>query len=103
LKLWLDDVRPAPEGWIWVRTAWDAIEQLSRGSVVEVSLDHDLGGPENGTGQHVASWIEAEAFHARIKPVVWKIHSANPIGAERMRIALERADSYWRSRQVSGP
>jgi hypothetical protein len=99
MKLWLDDLRPAPEEWFWVRTAWDAIERLSRGGVTEVSLDHDLGGPENGTGQYVASWIEAEAFHGRLAPLIWRVHSANPLGAERMRAALERAEASWRARR----
>lgn len=98
MKLWLDDIRPAPEGWFWVKTAWDAIEQLSRGGVTEVSLDHDLGDDENGTGQFVATWIEAEAYHGRFARIGWRVHSANPIGAERMRMALERAEEYWATR-----
>lgn len=95
MKLWLDDLRPAPEGWVWVKTAWDAIEVLGRGGVAEVSLDHDLGGDEHGTGQMVASWIEAEAYHGRLARLAWRIHSMNPIGAERMKLALERADGFW--------
>lgn len=43
MKLWLDDVRPAPEGWVHVRTAEEAREKLLAGGVVECSLDHDLG------------------------------------------------------------
>ena len=30
MKLWLDDLRPAPEGYIWVKTVYDAIEQICR-------------------------------------------------------------------------
>lgn len=95
MKLWLDDLRPAPEGWHWVKTAWDAIEMLGRGGVLEVSLDHDLGEPEHGTGYDVAKFVEAEAFHGRLARFAWRVHSANPTGAERMTIALERADGYW--------
>lgn len=43
LKIWLDDMRPAPDGWRWVRTVEEAIELMSSGEVVEASLDHDLG------------------------------------------------------------
>lgn len=42
-RLWLDDERPAPAGWVHVRTASTAIELLAAGGVTEVSLDHDLG------------------------------------------------------------
>lgn len=94
-KLWLDDLRPAPPGWLWVKTAWEAMEFLGRGGVVEISLDHDLGGDENGNGYHVANWIEAEAYHGRIKRIAWRIHSANPIGSERMQRAFERAEASW--------
>lgn len=101
MKLWLDDIRPAPEGWTWVKTAWDAIALLEKGGVEAVSLDHDLGDAENGTGQFVAGWIEAEAYHGRIGRIAWRVHSANPIGAERMKIALERAETYWSERRAT--
>ncbi|MBX3472505.1 MAG: hypothetical protein KF878_37105 [Planctomycetes bacterium] len=95
LRLWLDDLRPPPPGWTWVTTAWDAITGLASGDVVEVSLDHDLGPPEAGTGDDVARWIEAEAHHGRLPRLRWAVHSANPIGAARMTVALERAERAW--------
>lgn len=95
MQLWLDDLRPAPPGWTWVTTAWDAIDALRAGGVVAVSLDHDLGPSDAGTGHDVACWIEAEAHHGRLTRLVWSIHSANPIGAERMARALAKADTCW--------
>ena len=95
IRLWLDDVRPVPDGWEWVKTAWDAIDVLSAGGVVEVSLDHDLGPPEAGSGYDVARWIESEAYHGRLARLRWAVHSANPIGRERMTRALEKADTCW--------
>lgn len=50
IKLWLDDVRPAPTNtfWVWVKDADEAITFLrpclSEGKTIEVAqLDHDLG------------------------------------------------------------
>lgn len=43
MKLWLDDVRPAPEGWTWVKTVDEARARLVAGGVDHLSLDHDLG------------------------------------------------------------
>jgi hypothetical protein len=43
VKVWLDDQRAAPEGWVHVRTPEEAIRLLRRGEVEELSLDHDLG------------------------------------------------------------
>lgn len=47
MKLWLDDERPAPEGWIWVKTGQEAIAILddlgsATGELTHMSFDHDL-------------------------------------------------------------
>lgn len=61
IRLWLDDDlvdRAAPEGWVHVTTAWQAIEALETGRVVELSLDHDLGDDERyGRGTDVVDFI----------------------------------------------
>jgi hypothetical protein len=96
MKLWLDDLRPAPDGWTWVTTAPAAIERLGAGGVLEVSLDHDLGeDPAAGSGYDVAMFIEEAAFHGRLGRVAWAIHSANPVGRQRMTRALENAERWW--------
>jgi hypothetical protein len=88
MRLFLDDVRKAPSGWIPVRTAVDAIRLLETGMVHVISLDHDLGTKE--TGYDVACWIEAKVmldpnFHTpRIE-----VHSANPVGAARIRACID--------------
>lgn len=43
MKLWHDDVRPAPEGWVWVKNNDDAKIILASNAVTHISLDHDLG------------------------------------------------------------
>jgi hypothetical protein len=43
VRVWLDDVRKAPEGWVHVKTPEEAIDLLRSGEVEEISLDHDLG------------------------------------------------------------
>jgi hypothetical protein len=96
MKLWLDDIRLPPSNeWIWVKRSVDAIEILSGGFVSEVSLDHDLG--VDDTGYTVAVWIEKAAYMAKIPKLVWHVHSANPVGALRIAIAMKNADSYWDS------
>lgn len=42
MRIFLDDERITPEG--WVRTYWpDEVIALGQGEVTHVSLDHDLG------------------------------------------------------------
>jgi hypothetical protein len=68
---------------------------LSSGEVNEVSLDHDLGDAAAGTGYDVACFIEARAFDGTLPRIAWQVHSANPVGADRMVLALRQADAFW--------
>ena len=49
MRVFLDDERATPPG--WVRTYWpdEVITLLKTGDVVELSLDHDLGDYLRGT------------------------------------------------------
>ena len=42
MKLYLDDEREAPEGWVRVRRPGEAIRLLKTGAVTDLSLDRDL-------------------------------------------------------------
>jgi len=101
MRLWLDDIRPAPPGFdVHVKTAPDAIRLLKSGKVSEVSLDHDLGegatqGTDVGTGYDVAVWIERQAFDNKLQRLKWNVHSANPVGRMKMERALQNADKFW--------
>lgn len=96
MKIFLDDVRPCPDGYdAHVKTAQGAIDLIKNGNVSLISLDHDLGPDEAGTGYDVALFIEEAAYRKTIKPLHWQIHSANPVGIQNMRKALENADRYW--------
>lgn len=101
MRLWLDDIRPAPPGFdVHVKTAPDAIRFLESGKIAEVSLDHDLGegadlGTDVGTGYDVAVWIEQKAHDATLPRIAWNVHSANPVGRRKMEVALQNADRFW--------
>lgn len=111
MKLWLDDVRPCPVGWTWVKTADDCTKKLSEGhkdptfAVEELSLDHDLSvehylagestgymgedtysGCREKTGYDVCLWM---AEHDIWPPLI-RIHSASPVGRERMKGVIVR-------------
>jgi len=112
LKLWLDDVRPAPAGWLHIYTIEDAKGYLEAGIVEEASLDHDLGACESclngrtseqwlndhdwesmpncthfGTGYDLVCWMEATGYWPKSKPIV---HSANPVGRAKMQAAINK-------------
>ena len=102
IRLYLDDERTTPAGWVRVYTAPEAIRMLEAGDVAEISLDHDLGDlkadPTLGTGYDVACWIEEHAYDGSCPKLTWGIHSANPPGRINMTAALNNADRFWSQR-----
>lgn len=96
VNIWLDDERPMPEGFhIHARTAEEAMDAIKGGGVSVVSLDHDLGDEPNGTGYDVAKFVEEGAFLGTVPPMEVRVHSANPVGAGRIRMCIENANRYW--------
>lgn len=95
--IWLDDLREAPVGFTWVKTAADCIHLLERlhvqGIQVSVlSLDHDLGEPLRETGYDVVCWMEfIQATDATyIPPTTIQVHSANPVGRAKMLAGIAK-------------
>ena len=88
LKVYLDDERQTPDG--WVRTYWpeEVIELLKTGNVEEISLDHDLGDDEHGTGYDVVLWVEEQVFLNGFVPPKMKVHSANSSAREKMESGI---------------
>jgi hypothetical protein len=101
IKLWLDDIREMPKGFdYWARTAQDAIRVIKSGEVSYISFDHDLGpldadNRNKNNGYEVAKYIEMLAYNKAVKPIVWEIHSQNPVGRERIEVAMMYAMLYW--------
>lgn len=93
MKLWVDDERVSPNGWVWAKTYKEAIDWLNTGDVDALSLDHDLG--EGMTGYDVAKWIEEMASSGAIDSMVWRVHSANPVGKQNIEAAMRSADNFW--------
>ena len=87
MRVFLDDVRPAPEGWTLVRWPSEVIALLERGEVEELSLYHDLG-DETITGYDVLVWLEEAVATRGFKAPAVVVHSANVVGRKRMENAI---------------
>jgi hypothetical protein len=95
--LWLDDRRPAPSEWRWVKTVAEAIALMQEEDVEAMSLDHDLDDASSAganehepTGLAFVEWMVANRKWPKQKPLV---HSANDAGRERMKALI---DQHWR-------
>jgi len=86
IKVFLDDVRPTPEGWVRACTPEEVIELLHSGQVEVISLDFDLGfrdEQQRRTGAVVLQWLEEKVFRgeADFEVPEIRIHSSKPGGA----------------------
>lgn len=97
--LYIDDIRPLPgiyvgEGWEIARNYDEAIHLLSTHHYDIVSFDHDIASwDENGremTGYDVLLWIVQRKMDGLVVPNEYRIHSANPVGRDRMKGVIQR-------------
>lgn len=98
MKLYLDDVRPAPAGWKLVRWPQEMIELLMTGAVTDVSLDHDLGNDKRGTGYDVITWMEKAVVDYGLVPPNIKVHSANVPARQRMERGIKSVNHLYQFR-----
>lgn len=102
MKLWIDDIRPAPYGFFHVYSVEQAQQFIRMSEICDshigclsdciykielIDIDHDAGDFVDDGGDYieVLNWLEATG---RSYPI--HIHSMNPVGAERMRAIIER-------------
>jgi hypothetical protein len=88
MKVYLDDERNTPEGWVRVYWPEEAIDLLKSDKVTELSLDHDLGDDDHGTGYDVVLWIEEAVFTLDFVPPKMKVHSANTSARHKMELGI---------------
>lgn len=100
MKLWIDDIRPAPTGYVWCRTVNEAkciitcVEQMRRIEhqdnlpfIEFINIDHDAGdcAPFGGDYIKLLDWMERDGYNYPIH-----IHSMNPVGVQNMRAIIQR-------------
>ena len=89
-KIWVDDLRPAPKGYIHFMTVKDTIDFLSQIdlSLVEVlDIDHDAGDYFSYGGDYIKilDWLEEKGYSIPIS-----IHSGNAVGIRNMMRIIEK-------------
>lgn len=100
MKLWIDDLRPAPAGYCWVKSVHEAkiycCQHLSSDNILKIDefhLDHDAGDYAYAGGDYIEllKWLEEKQYckYWRINGV-FKFHSMNPIGVQNMRAIIQK-------------
>lgn len=107
MRLWLDDIRPAPDGWVWCKSVNEAKKVYEESInnfhkyfktmdnacemflISDISLDHDAGEyyPDGGDYIKFLDYLEeiGDGYDITIR-----IHSMNPVGIANMRRIIER-------------
>ena len=95
MKIWVDDIRPVPEGYIGTKSVNETIVLIenmeSNGIEIELlNLDHDLGdyACDGGDAIKILDYLAERGTYYPIK-----IHTANPVGRANMERVIRR---YWK-------
>ncbi len=100
MKVYLDDKRHVPPGWVGCLWPDEVIALLRAGNVEALSLDHDLGDDNRGTGYHVILWLEEQvALHGFDPPASIEVHSDNGPGRDRMLAGVRSIRRFHRQRE----
>lgn len=94
IKIWLDDVKEAPEGYCRCHSVNEAKEKIIEcekeyAVIDEINCDHELGdyASDGGDGIKLIDWLAERKTHYPVK-----LHTMNPIGRENMQREIDR---YW--------
>ena len=98
MRIWVDDMRPAPEGYIWAKSVDEAIDEIVFTDILRmfddenveielIDMDHDAGDYATYGGDYIKllDWLEETG---RDYPI--RIHSMNPVGVQNMRAIIRR-------------
>lgn len=107
MKVWIDDIRPAPEGYDWCKSVIEFKQYIEYVEYVKnmykdkgvsslyndeleielIDIDHDAGEYYGYGGDYIniLNWLEETGRNYPIK-----IHSMNPVGIQNMRRIIQK-------------
>lgn len=101
IKVWIDDIREAPEGYTWCRSTNNALRFITQNKdyIELIDIDHDAGDYQKDGGDFIAVLKELERLSRNprwspvykdvIKRYSFRLHSANPVGVLNMRAIIQ--------------
>ena len=92
MKIWLDDIRQAPEGYVQCKSVNEAIAIIedNKNNIEVIDLDHDLGdfAKDGGDAICLMDYLVANELFYKLN-----FHTANPVGLANMKRMHNR---YWK-------
>ena len=96
MKVWIDDIRQAPEGYLPFRTVNDALRYIRWNSdfIDIIDLDHDAGDCARDGGDYINILREMQRLTIVHKMdfshIKFRLHSMNPVGLQNMRAIIRK-------------
>lgn len=99
MKLWVDDVRPAPKGHVWAKSVWEAKSKIlyfewfnkefhkNKDSLDVIDIDYDIGDYAND-GVYYSKLIDWLEETGRNYPI--HIHSISAVSAQNICRIIQR-------------
>ena len=91
IKIWVDDIRPAPNGYLWLKSVDDFINYVEQHGIEGIAVfdfDHDAGDYASAGGDYIKCLDYLESIGAQGINV--RVHSANPVGVKKMRQVIAK-------------
>jgi hypothetical protein len=109
VKIWVDDIRPAPEGYVWCKSVNETKNTITTANakfanacrkglkpdpslhIELIDLDHDSGDYASDGGDYIQilNWLEW-LYEGKDTYTKFRLHSMNPVGVENMRRIIQR-------------
>lgn len=88
MKLYLDDLRPIPQGHIGLRSYTEFVTYIIKNGLPDfISFDHDLGLQESGFD--CAKWLVNYCLDNNLQLPAFNVHSQNPVGKQNIYSLLQ--------------
>ena len=91
-KIWIDDIREAPEGFKWFKTVKDFIDYCYKNNGIDdvslIDTDHDAGEQIEHGGNYINCFKYLD--QCGCDNLTIHIHSSNPIGANAIRSLIKK-------------
>lgn len=101
IKIWVDDVRPAPDGYVHLHSVNEAKEFINHNWIYIslIDLDHDAGDYANDGGDYIKildfiNMVVSTDEEVDKPPFSFHFHTMNAVGLQNMRAIINR--NKWR-------
>jgi len=102
MKIYLDDLREAPAGWIKATHPDEVISHILQGEAEIIDLDYHLGNDRKYTGLTVLKWLQNEIGEGRTPSQVPEIliHTSD-LEAKKIMEGIRKRIYKWIGRDIA--